>query len=539
MKEILAKPWLWFLPQAVLLLGVYASRASFQVTPGGDTDTFLRVSQLSFGAYLAEEEAQMVPYGYPFFLKCVKVVSPDFTELPHIQLALHILAVLIFYAGLRGVFASDWLALLAASSLLYSNMALLYGNLVMSDALGSSLAVAALGLLLLVIRYPGNPLAWVGLGVGLTLAYHVRAAYLFLVPLAPVLGSWLAGVVLPRARWRALRLKLGAGLLAVAVLPLLAYCTARWQVVGQFGFLAMSDYSLFGITGQILADDVVPELPTEVQPLARAFVDLRKFYLLRHLKLIPEDAVPQFVADDTPDDPGQEPERIPGLSPEVETLIRDHRFALLAQMSVEIAYLEPGALADLYLFIEELKAQTGIFNYHIMLLNLVGQLDPELRNQRGAMAALNSAVLRVRFGEYLTFVGMTLRMGLLAVILNSYTTHALLAVLAALLLVWHILWLFWRIWSGTEPVEAAAGALARQATEALHVLLPLAGAFALVGVLQLALVTLATLRYTDAAGVFLPTLLVPAIFLVWDRVQPLLLSLVRNQGPVASEGGRP
>lgn len=544
MKAILAKPWVWFVPQAVLLLGVYASRDGFQVTEGGDTETFLKVSRLSFGAYLADEEAQIVPYGYPLFLKGVRAVSPflkwdqgvppDFQALPRIQLAIHIVAVLVFYAGLRGVLASGWLALLAASTVLYSNMALLYGHLVMSDALGSSLAVAAVGLLLLVVRYPGSPPAWIGLGLGLALAYHVRAAYLFLVPLTPLLGSWLAAVALPRERWAAVRLRLAAGLVAVAVVPLLAYCTARWQVLGRFGFLSMGDYSLFGITGQILTDDVVPELPPDVRPLAKAFVDLRKFYLLRHLKLVPEDAVPP-AADEPCDDTGQDPAALPELGPEVEDLIRDHRFLLLAQMSAEIAYLEPGALADLYLFTEELKAQTGIFAYHIMLLS-----QPSLQkySERGTLATLNSAVLRSRPREYLRFVGMTLRMGVLAVLLNSYVGHALLAVLAALLLAWHILWLFRRLRPGHERTAGPSG-LAQWSANALHIFLPLVGAFALTSLLQLALVTLATPRYTDAAGVFLPALLVPAIFLVWERVRHLLLLLAENQTSAGPGDARP
>src|SRR5262249_18463118 len=158
-------------------------------------------------------------YGYPLFVQWVREFSwlvgkfpSELAILPLCHLLVHFGAVLLFWVGLRGVLPSAWLAMLAASCLLYSNLILLHGQLIMSHPLGSSLAIATMGLLLLIARNPASLLAWVALAVCLTATYHVRAAYLFLLPLLPLLGSVLAGLVLPRERWRRLRLRLFAGL---------------------------------------------------------------------------------------------------------------------------------------------------------------------------------------------------------------------------------------------------------------------------------------------------------------------------------------
>src|SRR5262245_47554865 len=126
MKEILARPWVWFIPQVVVLFIVFTFSDGFQLTESGDSETFVGASQLSFGGYLADE-GQLVPYGYPFFLKCVRKVFGDFKVVPCLHLVAHVVAVLLFYAGLRGAVASAWLAMLAASTLLYSNLMLLHG----------------------------------------------------------------------------------------------------------------------------------------------------------------------------------------------------------------------------------------------------------------------------------------------------------------------------------------------------------------------------------------------------------------------------
>src|SRR5262249_12688956 len=107
-------------------------------------------------------------------------------------------------------------------------------------------------------------------------------------------------------------------------------------------------------------------------------------------------------------------------------------------------------------------------------------------------------------------------------LLNSYVLNTLAALLAALVAAWHILSLFWRLWNGPEAAVPTSVPSAPEHLFALHLLLLVAGAFALAGVLQFSLVTLATLRYADAAGVFLPAVLVPAGFMLWGKVRPLL-----------------
>ena len=52
------------------------------------------------------------------------------------------------------------------------------------------------------------------------------------------------------------------------IAPFVAYCGLRLAVVGEFGFVSFAGYNIVGIAGQGIDDDVVQQLPSEMQPLA-------------------------------------------------------------------------------------------------------------------------------------------------------------------------------------------------------------------------------------------------------------------------------
>jgi hypothetical protein len=272
---ILGRPILWLIGQAVVLGAILWLCGN--LTPDGlgtndDSREYVEQSQASFQANLSSYRT----FGYPLFLRLIRVVSPDYALVPWVQFLLHALAVGCFYCGLRALVGSDWLAMIVASSLLYSNTFLCEGASVLTDAPASSLAIATVGLLLGVVANPRRLWIWAALALCLFLTYQTRPAYQFLIVLVPALGALLVALVGPPRPHRLRQgLKLGAGLAAVALVPFLAFCMLRWAVVGDFGLVSFDGYTLSGITGPFLTEDIVPRLPEDVRPLAKRVIELR------------------------------------------------------------------------------------------------------------------------------------------------------------------------------------------------------------------------------------------------------------------------
>src|SRR5262249_24229635 len=133
--------------------------------PSADAGDYVQTSQEDLFAFWKDPARRYYPWGYPLFLRFVGWFSPELAALPHFQIGWHVLAVLVFWLGMRQVTASGWLATGVAGSLLFSNPALIYASGVHSDAVGSSWAIATVGLLFVVARRPGNAAAWLGLTV--------------------------------------------------------------------------------------------------------------------------------------------------------------------------------------------------------------------------------------------------------------------------------------------------------------------------------------------------------------------------------------
>ncbi|MBW3598922.1 MAG: hypothetical protein KY475_16820, partial [Planctomycetes bacterium] len=141
--------------------------------------------------------------GYPLILRAAETVSPSLRALPYLQFGLHAASVAAFFVGLRRYGFGPWSAFAAASTLLYSGFVFEYAPAALTDAPALSLAVFALGFLAAVVGR-GGVVAWTGVTLSTALAYHVRPAYLFLLPLIPALGlaiAWLQPATRSRAAW--------------------------------------------------------------------------------------------------------------------------------------------------------------------------------------------------------------------------------------------------------------------------------------------------------------------------------------------------
>jgi hypothetical protein len=270
MRRLLANPGAWLLLQAAVLFAYLTGTARFDVQRSPDSPAYETFQWRPLNTLLSQAR----PFGYPLFLTVARVPTPSLRYLPHGQLLAHVLAVLIFYRGLCRLGVTPWTALFTASPILYVRAATGTVSWVLADSLAVSLAIATVGLLLSVLGRHRSRLDWAALTLSLFLTYQTRASYLVLVGLVPLLG-WLLPAVLPRPASRPERRRVTAGLAAVALVPMLAFCTLRWAVVGHFGLVSGGGFNLIGIAGQFLEEPDVAAMPPDLAQAARAMLKVR------------------------------------------------------------------------------------------------------------------------------------------------------------------------------------------------------------------------------------------------------------------------
>jgi len=270
--KLVRKPPFWLFVQSLALGVALAALGKFEPVRVFDTTSY---EQFRF-APPAESLCQMRTFGYPLLLRLGAVLAPSHAAVPALHFVLHVLAVVVFWMGLKGVIRSDWTRLAVASSLLYSNTLLRYANALAADSLASSLAIATMGWLLLTIFGKPRRVCWWVLALGVFATYQVRPAYLFLIPLLPALALALRWLVTPRAAprppWRSLVLSS----IAVVLIPFLAFCTVRWVTVGRFSLVSFGGNNFAGVVSVFLTADDVDRLPPDIRPLAKAVVRRRR-----------------------------------------------------------------------------------------------------------------------------------------------------------------------------------------------------------------------------------------------------------------------
>jgi len=271
--NLLRKPLFYLVLQAVGLAAALVILGWFQPVRVGDTSDY---EQFPFTS-LTEALTYPRTFGYPLFLQLAGGLAPSHQAVAPLDFVCHVLAVFLFWLGLKRVIPSDWTSMAVADSLLYSNIFLRYGNNLAADSLASSLAVATVGWLMLTL-FAERPRSyhWCGLALLVFAAYQVRPAYLFLIPLIPLLGLTLVWLVAPTGsrsgRWRSLTVKL----ILVVLLPYLAFCTARWSTVGHFSLVSFGGNNFAAITCMYLTEDDVAGLPPDLRPVAEAVVKNRR-----------------------------------------------------------------------------------------------------------------------------------------------------------------------------------------------------------------------------------------------------------------------
>ena len=270
--NLIKKPLFCFALQVIGLAAALALLNWFYPVHVGDTSDYQQFPFDSFTDALQHPRT----FGYPLFLQVGETLGTSYKAIPLLGYVFHVLAVYVFWIGLRRVFRSDWTSMVTASSLLYSNILFRYGNNLAADGLASSLAIATIGWLLLTLFSEHRRFYhWWILALLVFATYQVRPAYLFLIPLLPLLGLTLYWLVTSAPTERRVWLSITASLILTVAIPYLAYCGIRWATVGSFSLVSFGGNNFAAITCMFLSEDDVEALPSEIQSLARAVMDRR------------------------------------------------------------------------------------------------------------------------------------------------------------------------------------------------------------------------------------------------------------------------
>ena len=158
--------------------------------------------------------------------------------MPWLCFSLLAASVFFFDASLRRFGASPWMSLAASSGLIYAALPVRTPVAqLLTDFCSMLLAVIAVGFLLRLVANRKAPIAWLGLTASLAATYQVRPAYLFLVPLIPVLG-----VVFTLVAKRPLAKGSPGNVSSPGCWPL-ARCRCWLGAVCGCGWLGISDWS--------------------------------------------------------------------------------------------------------------------------------------------------------------------------------------------------------------------------------------------------------------------------------------------------------
>jgi hypothetical protein len=271
MRRLLRQPIFWLIVQVIVLFGVFFFVFGFDVNELSDSASYLNYAGCGFKQLLSGERTA----GYPLFLRGLHHFSPNLAILPYVQFMIFCAAVFFLYYSLRRYGFAAWTAVFAVSPLLYLRLVREYYPMIMTEILGVSLSLFSVGFLLLLTSRGQRRLSWVGLTASVFLTYQVRPAYLFLLPLIPFLTLTLTCLRRPDCRTSMTLGKLFAGMVSACFIPFLLFCGLRSVVVGHFGLVSFGGFNMVGITTQFLTQNIVQSLDPDLQPIARAIIELR------------------------------------------------------------------------------------------------------------------------------------------------------------------------------------------------------------------------------------------------------------------------
>lgn len=212
--------------------------------------------------------------GYPLLLKCTQLFSSDLTLLPVVQFMLHVGAVYLFYLGLRVFGFNSWIAFLAALPLLTLTLFKTHVGQVMADLPATSLSIATIGILFIVMKKPRNRLVWMLLMFSMTFAYQIRPTMLYLIGFIPFFGSFLLFKIHGKSFKKNLRPIIY--LLLISLLPFLLFNVLRYRYVKETGLSSFDGYSLAGIALHMLDENEIKRMPAPLSGIAKKMLERKE-----------------------------------------------------------------------------------------------------------------------------------------------------------------------------------------------------------------------------------------------------------------------
>jgi hypothetical protein len=266
-RRLAHMPLLWLGLLLIDRFATFTTSASFALEHVSDTGSYLNTSLDSLTGALSS----LRTLGYPLLLSAVPVAI-----LPAIQLLFYMAGVFILAAGM-GSLAGGWIGVFMSLPLVcmigaYRLDGLFYITHHMPDGVALASALAAVGFLFLAFSAEGRRR---GLFVAACclmtfIGYQFRPAYLFLLPLMPVIALGWVLLCNGPAGWKGAAVRVLVPVTAGVVLPFVLFCGLRYAVVGHFGLVSFGGHNIIRIAGNFLDRDTAAAMPEDVRPYARA-----------------------------------------------------------------------------------------------------------------------------------------------------------------------------------------------------------------------------------------------------------------------------
>ncbi len=264
-RNVRIKSILIFLAASILSACLLASSGRWSLVREPDSESYVHFDWSSWHGVLGGIRTP----GYPGIVHWV-ASSVGLEAIPMIHWLMMVIATAVLCWGFRSIGFPLLTATFTSIPLLFARSLWDLGPSLASDSPAIALAIVSIGIFLGVLARPQALSRWIALSIACMSTLLVRPAYLFLIPLLPLLALWLMRFVFQRTSRESFLISLSMGV--VLLTPLFGYAMLRRATIGEFGFVSFAGYNLIGITGQYLEPADISKLPEEVRELAHEII---------------------------------------------------------------------------------------------------------------------------------------------------------------------------------------------------------------------------------------------------------------------------
>ncbi len=264
---------IWLLLWSLVLVAVCVLSGRWQPHLVADSASYLDYPWTSSQAMARHTRMP----AYPAILGAAQAITPSkmvgLQLIVFLQIILQAAAVSFFMIELGNWGLSRWAAIAAAAAVaigcpFWDNV-----STIATDCAAMSWGVLTATCILRGWRIGFSTRLTVAVASCSLLAISLRPAYLFLLPLTPLLLLFRSGDGIPTPwlrRWRDV-----AVWVPLPLFVLLGWCTFRYNVVGDFSLLPFGHQNMAAVTTQLLDNDELRQLPGRVGELAREIASRR------------------------------------------------------------------------------------------------------------------------------------------------------------------------------------------------------------------------------------------------------------------------